>query len=307
MKNEFYIPSANGRNRIHCIQWNTPTKPKAVLQIVHGMVEHIDRYDDFARFLNQHDIAVIGHSHLGHGLTATDTENLGYFHTTNGSNMVIKDIRRVNTYLHKEYPQTPILLLGHSMGSFFTRKYLTLYGNDLQGVILMGTGYHNFLEAFIGVYFSKFLALIKGPFHRSALLHELIIGQYNRRFSPNRTQADWLSRDTAQVDKYLKDPYCTFRFTVSAYQDFFQIIGELAVKRHFDRIPKTLPMLLISGGSDPVGGNGKGVIKVYQDYYNLGMKDLSLQLYKGARHEILNELNRDKVYQDLLKWIERYV
>ncbi len=304
-KEEFYIKSRNGKDQLYCNHWLAEGQTKAVVQISHGMIEHIRRYDAFARFLIEHQIAVIGHDHLGHGCSAEKPEARGYFSDKDGSNFVIRDMYQITRYARKRYPGIPIILLGHSMGSFFVRKYITVFGNRINGVILLGTGNYTFMEAAAGRTLAVILGKIKGNHYRSWLLYQLMLGSMNRRIANVRTPHDWLSRDTDIVDAYEKDELCQFRFTTSACNDLFQILAELAAKKYFERIPKLLPILIASGKEDPVGQYGKGVQKVYEQFKDLGIRDLEIKLYDEMRHELLNEIGREEIYQDILSWLER--
>lgn len=304
-KEEFYIQSRNESDQLYCNHWMAEGHTKAVVQIVHGMVEHIRRYDAFARFLNEHQIAVIGHDHLGHGYSAKEPKDRGYFSDRDGSNLVIRDMYQVTRYARKRYPGIPIILLGHSMGSFFSRKYLTVFGNRINGVILLGTGSYSFAEAALGKTLADAIGKMRGKRFRSRLLHELMLGSMNQRIAARRTPHDWLSRDTGVVDEYENDELCQFQFSAGACSDFFQILAELASKKYFDRIPKRLPVLLAAGKEDPVGNYGKGVEKVYRQLEDLGIRDLELKLYEEMRHELLNEVGKEEVYQDILSWLEK--
>lgn len=304
-KEEFYIKSRNGNDQLYCNHWLAEGQTKAVVQIAHGMIEHIRRYDSFARFLIEHQIAVIGHDHLGHGYSAKSPDDLGYFSDQDGSNLVIRDMYQITRYARKRYPGIPIILLGHSMGSFFARKYMTVFGNRINGVILMGTGYYTLAEAAAGRTLAEVIGKVKGNHFRSPLLYELMLGSMNRKITNVRTPHDWLSRDTGIVDEYEEDELCQFQFSAGACSDFFKILAELASKKYFDRIPKLLPVFLISGKEDPVGKYGKGVEKVYGQLRDLGVRDLEMKLYEEMRHEVLNEIGKEEVYRDILSWLER--
>lgn len=304
-KEEFYIKSRSGNDQLYCNHWLAEGQTRAVVQIAHGMIEHIRRYDAFARFLNEHQIAVIGHDHLGHGYSAKGPDDMGYFSDRDGSNLVIRDMYQVTRCARKRYPGIPIVLLGHSMGSFFARKYMTVFGNRINGVILLGTGSYSFAEAAAGKVLADGIGKIKGRRYRSRLLYELMLGSMNRRIADVRTPHDWLSRDMDVVDEYEKDECCQFQFSAGACSDFFQILTELASKKYFDRIPKLLPVLIASGAEDPVGNYGKGTAQVYEQFRELGLRDLEIKMYEGMRHELLNEIGKEEVYQEILSWLEK--
>lgn len=301
-REEFYLPSSDGSSKIHGVSWKPEGEIRGTLQIIHGMTEYILRYDEFAVYLAKRGIAVVGHDHLGHGQSSKE-ENLGFFAEKKGGACLLKDIHRVSEIIEKRYEKIPHVMMGHSMGSFLLRRYLTLYEEPLAGAIMMGTGNQALPLILAGRGVAALTSKIKGPYYRSELLHQMVQGSYNKAFRPNRTAVDWLSRDEAVTDRYMADSLCTFRFTCGAYLDFFGILKDLKLKRQFEKIPKELPLLLIAGEKDPVGDSGKGVKAVYKQFQKLGIKDITLKLYPEARHEVLNETNRAEVYEYLYDWI----
>lgn len=307
MKETIRIKSSDGCTKLNGYIWRPEEKePKAILQIVHGMVEHIDRYDEFAKRLTKKGYLVVGYDHLGHGGSVVEESDYGYFAKKEGHRLLIKDIRRLYKKMKMTYPETPYFLMGHSMGSFLVRRYLTIYGGEgLDGAIIMGTGRQKFPVALFGVGVAELLKKWKGDRYRSKWINQLAFGGYNRKFDSPKTDSDWLSRDEEQVKKYCDDSRCQFIFTVSAYQDLFRVLCEIEKKGNLKRMRKDLPILLIAGQEDPVGDFGKAVKKLYNQYQKLGIKDVELKLYAEDRHEILNELDRECVYQDLYYWMEK--
>jgi len=293
--------SHDGMTPLHVIVWQPDGEIKACVQLVHGMVEYIDRYDAFASFLASNGIAVIGHDHLGHGQSVLSPEKLGFFATENGDEILIEDMKQITMEALNRFPGVPNFILGHSMGSFLTRSYLTKYSHYVKGAVLMGTGFVPPALAGTGKRLAKATVSLRGPMHRSKFLTNLALGSYNKPFAPNRTDVDWLSRNTENVDKYVADPLCGYMFTASAYVDFFTVLKKLADQVDFDHIRKDLPVLIISGELDPVGGK-EACPKVEQSLKALGLKDVSMILYPEDRHEILNETDREKVFSDLLNW-----
>lgn len=307
MKREFQYPSRDGVTQIHAIEWEPEREIHAVMQLCHGMVEFIDRYDAFAKYLNEHGIYVVGHDHLGHGKSVQNEEYHGYFHKTNGNEYVIGDIHKLREMTQKKYPDKPYFMLGHSMGSFLIRQYMEMYGSGLSGVIVMGTGAQPGAALFFGKLLCKVIAAFKGDDYRSTFVDNMAFGGYNKRFEPARTDKDWLTRDEKEVDAYLANPWCTFRFTVNAYYHMFCGIEYAQKKENIEKIPKDLPLYLVAGSDDPVGNFGKSVENVAKTYRECGIKDVSLKLYEKDRHEILNELDRQVVYEDILAWVEAHL
>lgn len=304
MKQEFYYPSRDGKTQIHAIEWIPEGEMKGVLQICHGMVEYINRYDEFAEFMAGHGYYVTGHDHLGHGKSIQTEEDLGYFNEIRGNQYVIGDIHKLRELTMKKHPGVPYYMLGHSMGSFLLREYLTMYGTGLAGAIIMGTGYQGALVLNAGQLICRVLAAFKGWKYRSKFVDNLSFGSYNKKFEPAETTKDWITSDKERKKKYVEDPLCSYMFTLGAYYQMFEGMKVLTRKDSIARIPKELPILFVSGEDDPVGAFGKGVIKVYEKYKSAGIHNLSIHLYKGDRHEILNEVNRRDVYEDLRRWIE---
>lgn len=305
-RSDFFIPSQDNINQLHVSCWQGSTAPKAVLQIVHGMVEYIQRYDDFASFLVEHDIAVIGHDHLGHGLTASTPHDLGFFHETDGHTLLIEDMYRVTKEIKVRFPDIPLFILGHSMGSFCTRKYLTFYGKNVDGAILMGVGEFPPILPTFGKHLANMIIRKKGSRYISEFLIKIAFHNYLRGIDHPKTNRDWITRDEEIVQSYVINPLSSFYFTASAYRDLFSVISFTSRKIRFASIPKTLPILITSGEADPVGNWGKSPRKLYKLYKKEGFAHVQLTLYPQCRHEILNEQNRQEVYEDLLHWIREH-
>ena len=300
---EFYLPSSDGMHQLRCMEWIPDGTIKAVLQITHGMVEHIERYREFCVWMAERGIVVIGHDHLGHGKTVSNREEFGYFGSKEGMTQVVKDIRRVTVYSKKKYPDQKLILLGHSMGSFLARKYLSVYKDGPDGFILMGTGAPPEALVSAGSLLAGSMRKLKGEMYRSPLLYKLSLGNYNAKFKPVKTPYDWLTRDESLSKDFGEDESCQFIFTTAAYQDFFRLILNVAKEEIAGHARTDAPILIISGDNDPVGDNGKGVRKVYERLHKAGVDRLEMVLYEGARHEILHEINRQEVFEDLYEWI----
>ena len=303
---EFTYPSSDGIHICWAGQWLPDEgQPRAVVQIVHGVAEHMGRYDAFARFLAGHGFAVCGEDHLGHGKTVTDGV-YGYFGQKNGWWTVTEDIRQLRQRMGEQFPGVPYFLLGHSMGSFLTRTYLCRYPGTVDGAILSGTGQENALLVEAGKLLARLIARFKGPDYVSTLVNSLSLGAYNKQFKPTRTTADWISRDEGVVDRYLADPFCTFTPTVGMFRDMLGGLQYIASEKALSQMDPSTPVYLFSGDQDPVGSNGKGVRKVYGYFQKHGTRDLQLKLYPGGRHEMLNERNKDEVYADVLSWLDEH-
>ena len=282
--------------------WRPEGAPRAVVQLVHGMAEHMDRYDPVARRLNRAGLAVVGHTHLGHGPRA---QRQGYFADHDGWQHLINDVHRLRGIAQEQFPGLPYLMLGHSMGSFVTRCYLQEHGEGLAGAMLSGTGHFDRKTVTAALAAANLVCLLGGARKPSALIDRLAFGGYNKPFAPCRTDFDWLSRADAEVDKYVADPYCGFLFTGSGYRELFRGLKRLTDLEALKRMPPELPLLLFSGDSDPVGGMGRGVEQVAREMRDAGMKHVEVRLYPGGRHEILNETNRDEVVRDVIIFAEQ--
>ncbi len=305
MKNEFYYLSKDGLTQIHAIEWIPETEVRGVLQIAHGMVEFIDRYDRFACFMASKGFYVVGNDHLGHGKSVTDESQLGYFAKHDGNFCVLGDMQTLRENSQKKYPDLPYFLLGHSMGSFFTREFIEKYGEGLSGAIIMGTGYQPIATLDLGIALTGVLQQARGGHFRSAMVNNMALGSYNKTFEPSRTKNDWLTKDEKIVDAYEANPLNQFMFTVNGYYNLFRGMRYSERQVNLDKIPKDLPLLVVSGQNDPVGEFGKGPKKVAQIYLENGIKDVTLKLFPEDRHEILNELDREEVDKYLLDWIEK--
>ncbi|SPT53207.1 Esterase/lipase [Actinomyces bovis] len=281
--------------------------PRAVIQIAHGLAEHSARYERFATAAVEAGFAVHANDHRGHGKSVVRPEDKGFFAAKNGWEAVVDDLDAMLRLERAAYPDVPVFLLGHSLGSFLGRDLAAKHGDELAGLILTGTGTGPGAAGYAAMAFVRGQELLKGPRHLSGTLDQLMFGGYNSYFVPSRTSFDWLSRDEAEVDAYLMDPMCGFICTASLYDDVLK--GTIAVgsPKVIGRTPVDLPILIASGELDPVGGQGRGVREVAAAYRKAGVKDVTMTLYPQARHEILNEINRDEVTADLLGWVNAHL
>lgn len=279
--------------------WPVEGTPRGVVQIVHGMAEHISRYDAAAQALNAAGYAVVGHSHLGHGEKAP---LLGHFAGENGWDALIEDVHALRLATQKEYPGVPYFLLGHSMGSFVTRGYCLKYEKGLAGVVLSGTGHFSKPVVMLAKAVASVQCALGGARKPSRLVEKLSSAGYNRGYEDVQTNFDWLSRDRDQVALYIADPFCGFTFTAGAYRDMFDGLSRLYPEK-LGTMEKDVPIYLFAGDMDPVGNHGEGVKQVAEELRSAGVRDVTLRLYPGGRHEMFNEINRDEVYTDLIAWL----
>lgn len=274
---------------------------KAVLLIVHGMAEHRKRYADFANFLADNGIKVYAYDQRGHGQTAGSLDNVGYMSDVDNFKALVEDVNSVILDIKEKNPGKKVFLLGHSMGSFISQRYSELYGSNVDGVILSGTNYVKGALFRMGRVIASIITSCKGRKYRSKFLDNLSFGSYNKKFKPNRTTYDWLSVNEENVDKYIADEYCGTLFTCSFFKDLLQ--GFKDISSDVDLIRSDLPIYLIAGSLDPVGNASKGPKKLFKEYGKKGIKDLEIKLYEGKRHEILNEDNKQEVYEDVYNWL----
>ena len=305
-KKDFNYPSSDGITQIHAIEWKPEGEVKGVVQILHGMVEFINRYDRFANFLAARGYYVVGNDHLGHGASVVSDDSHGYFARGNGNMCVIHDIQALRVMTEKKYPDVPYFMLGHSMGSFLLRQYITMYGEGLAGVIISGTGYTDTAMLNTAMALCRIKAVFQGWDHRSKTIDNMALGSYNNAFEPARTKNDWLTKDEAIVDAYNANPWNNFMFTLNGYYNLFKGLKWAEDPREIEKIPHDLPILIASGGDDPVGSRGEGPAKVAEQYRKAGISDVTLVIYPGDRHEILNELDHDKVDSDFLAFFESH-
>lgn len=293
------------RIEINAYRWESdrPHEIRGIIQIAHGMAEHILRYEDFCRFIVEHGFIVYGNDHRGHGGTIKAPDDKGFFAEENGFEKVVSDMKQLSDIIHSEHRDVPLFLLGHSLGSFLTRRYVQLFGDDICGMILSGTGFNKGIGK-IGLQIAKWERWRKGPRTPSPLMHKLVFYGFNENFTPTKTNFDFLTRDEEIVKKYVEDDKCGFTCSTSFYIDLLTGLDLIHRKEEVKKTPPILPIFLISGTLDPVGDDGKGVKKVYRLYKRAGCKRVRMKLYENARHEVLNEINKEEVYIDILNWLD---
>lgn len=277
---------------------------KGVVQICHGMAEHIERYFDFMDFLSENGYIVVGYNQRGHGKTAGSVEKQGYMDDKDNFDILVQDVHIVHEYVKKLYPNQIYYQFGHSMGSFVSQRYSEIYGSEIDGLILCGSSYNKGLGIDLGYLITSIITSIKGREYKSKFVDNTAFGSYNKKFKPNKTTVDWLSRDYESNLKYLEDDYCGAIFSVSYFKDLSH--GFKQITKNFDKMRKDLPVLIISGDADPVGNYGKGTTRLYKNFKKQNVSDVTLKLYKGARHELLNETNKEEVANDVLAWLNNH-
>ncbi len=298
---ESTFPSSDGEHQCHACLWlPNEGEPRAVVQLVHGICEYIRRYTPFAEFLADRGFAVTGNDHLGHGGTVKGPEEDGFF--TDWGHLV-RDVHSLRVSTGEKFPSLPYFLLGHSMGSFVARTYLIDYPGTLSGCILSGTGQEPAATVALG----KWLTGLGDPHKVNKLFYSLSIGAYNKQFAPTRTGADWICRDEKVVDAYLADPLCNFPTKAGMNHAMMCGLQYISSEKSLSKMDPSTPVYLFAGDKDPVGANGEGVKKVYGYFEKHGTTDLSMKLYPGGRHEMLNETNKQEVWSDVLAWLEDHM
>ena len=305
MRTEFTIPS-NGIGNLHCCRWTPEGEAKAVVQIVHGIAEYLERYDDFANYLNGLGYLVVAEDHMGHGQSVGEKGTQGYF--DGGWFTAVSDSYSLLRKTKEEYPGIPYILFGHSMGSFMTRTILQVYPDSgITAAVICGTGWQPLamLPAAIGI--CAMACKKVGEKNPSETLQNMVFGGYNKRVEHPRTEYDWLTRDAKEVDAYIAHPSCGFMATTGLLRDLLTGIQFIERKENLAKMKKDLPVLFIAGGDDPVGAYCKGVLRAVEEFRKAGMKDVEKRIFPLGRHEILNEINRQEIYEFTSNWMDRQV
>ncbi len=303
-------PSHDNASTIRALVWEPDDaarpdfSPRAVVQIVHGMSEHVERYASFAEFLVGRGFVVCANDHVGHGKTAGERD-LGHMPLANGTDVLVEDVHALREKVCERYPHARHVMFGHSMGSFVTRVYLTRHADGLSAAILCGTGQQPRIQTVAGRVITRLIAQIRGERHVSRFVDSLGAGAYGRAIKDARTDVDWISSDPDVVDEYIADPLCGQPFTVGAYATLASLVADATDARLARRVPKDLPLLFVAGAEDPVGDCGRGVARAVDEYRNAGVRLVEMGIYPGARHEILNEPCRDAVWHDVEEFLAR--
>lgn len=303
MRSDFYYPSC-GQGMIHGCRWEPEGQPKAVLQIVHGIAEHAARYDEFASFMASQGFLVVAEDHMGHGGSIGDNGIPGYFE--GGWFKAVADCHRLLSYTRMEQPDIPYILLGHSMGSFLVRTMLMKYPKcGISAAIVSGTAWMHRGVINTGLAAATLVCKTRGDKCHDKMLNKMMFGSYNRRIERKRTTYDWLTRDNACVDAYIADPLCGFTVTAGLMRDMLTGLRTIQEPENLSKMKKDLPVLFISGSDDPVGGYGEGVTKAWKEFTKAGMERTDIRLYPLCRHELLNETNKEEVYDFILQWLQK--
>lgn len=303
-REEFYFDSRDGENKIHAVRYTPENeKVRCVVQIVHGMAEHVGRYEALAECLTAQGFVVTAQDHLGHGKSVAEGGAFGYFCEQDPATVVVRDVHRLKKMTQTLYPGIPYVIIGHSMGSYILRSYICRYGSGIDGAIIMGPG----MSPVALVKLAKLIAgvekLFCGSRHVSTFMDKLVFGKYNQRIANPRTGKDWLTRNDSCVDEYLADPLCGFTFTVNGFATLFELTDRIGKQENLNKIPKELPVYILYGDEDPVGEYGRGVERAYRLLQETGLTNLQMKQYPGDRHELINEPDRETVIKDICNWI----
>lgn len=299
---DYTFKSADGKTTIHCASWEPEGEIKAALLIVHGMCEFIERYDDFAKYLAKNGIYVAGHDHIGHGQSINSRNDWGYF-GNNGNEILLKDIDTHVDLVKSKLEGVPLVIMGHSMGSFLTRQYICEKSEKLNAAIIMGTGGKPAIVLSFGKALTGLLSKVMGDHHRSNLIQLIAFGTYLKRIKNPKTTSDWLTKDENILKEYRELDACMFTFTVNGFNQMFKSIGLAQDPNLIKKIRKDLPLFFVAGDADPVGDYGKGVRDAVALYISAGIKEVKCKLYENYRHEIINEIGKEVPYEDIKDYI----
>ena len=303
--------SSDGKTQIRALTWepekNPGIAPAGIVQIVHGMSEHVERYDEFARYLVSRGYIVCANDHIGHGESVADPSEWGCLPSVGGKEVLINDVHELRKTVASRYArQTPYIMFGHSMGSFIVRAYLARFAEGLAAAVICGTGQQPLLLSKFGNLVARRIAASKGDAYKSTFLDGLGAGSFAKKIDNPRTEFDWISTDDAVVDAYIADESCGVMFSAGGYATLTDLTGEVVTAAAAGAVPTDLALLFIAGALDPVGDMGKGVERAVEQYRRAGVETVDLKLYEGMRHEILNEPGRAEVYADVADWIDEH-
>lgn len=304
---EITYPSKDGKNTIYaCIYTPKFSTAKGIVQIVHGMIDYVERYEPLAEFLTGEGYIVAGNHHLGHGKSASSEDDLGFFGENSSVDVLLRDVHTLNRHLRDTFPTLPLVIFGHSMGSFIARLYIEKYPHSIKGAVIHGTS-GPIGAVGLGKIIASLIIKTNGARYRSKLLTKMTLYHYNSHFPKEEGHNAWLTRDTEAIKGRDDDPFSSFTFTAAAYKDLFVMLSSSNRRDWFSAYPKSLPTYVVSGSEDPVGKYGKGPEYVYKHLLMSGCEKLTLKIYDGARHELFLETNREEVFGDLLCWLNENI
>ena len=303
-KEKLYFESTNGADRICYFKYSPESAPKAIFQMVHGMAEYAERYEELAELMCEHGYVCYIHEHIGHGNTAKDIEHLGLFIDENQSVTLVEDTHKMSEIAKSENPGLKLNLFGHSMGSFVVRLTVAKYGSDYNSLVICGTGAKD-PKVPMGLFVLRVMRFFKGKDFKSKFIDKSSFGSYSEHFKPARTPLDWLSVSKTNVDNYIASPYCGFLFSLDGYKMLMEVNRDANKPGTFQETPSSLPIFLIAGGDDPIGHYGADIPKVCGEYKKAGAVDCTYKLYAGFRHEILCDDCAAQVRADILEFVER--
>lgn len=303
MKDENTFISNDGRTTVHYIKWYPNNNIKGVIQLTHGMTEYMGNYENFADFLCNNGFLVIGHDQIGHGHSVQGPEELGHFSKKDSVDILIKDMHNVMEKVKIEYPKIPYFLFGHSFGSFLSRIFAGIYGSELNGLILSGTGNADIKNVKSALKLVRAVRITKKANYRSKLVLKNIFGQFSDKIENPKNMHEWLCRDEESVEEYLNNPLNNYIYTLNGFSTLFYAVLKMQDEEIYECTPKRLPILLMSGSEDPVGEYTKKVLEVYEQYKKHEIEDITIKIYQEARHNILQETNKNEVMKDCLNWI----
>lgn len=308
VKNEFYYLSADNKTQIHAVKWKPEKEIIGVIQIAHGVTEHILRYEQFAKFFTQKGFVVVGNDHLGHGTSIAKNSKPMYFGPKNSWNFVVQDIETCRKMTKEKYSDIPYVLLGFSLGSFLVRTYLIDYAKEpIDASIIMGTGYIPNFKIAIAKMIANNETKKVGEENTSPVIKSLTFETYNKLFKPNRTECDWLCSNEKAIDEYLADPLRGKNYSAGLFIELLSGMQYTSNLKNIKKMNKKIPIFLLSGDKDPVGEFGKGVIKTFDILRKAGIENVDIKLYKDLRHDILHEENRNNIYADIYNWLEKNI
>lgn len=307
IRKEFYFPSADGKTNIHAVEWIPTEDVIGILQVAHGVTEHILRYETFAEYFTKKGFVVVGSDHIGHGTSIAEGAEPMYFGPVGSWDWVVEDLHTCKTIMKKKFSDVPYSMLGFSLGSFLVRSYLITHPGEIDAAILVGTGQTPGLQIMLAKWIVNREAGKVGEEHTSPMIKQLTFETYNKIFAPNRTEYDWLNSNTKALDDYIQDPLRGECFTAGLFRELLSAMAFTGKKKELKKMDMDTPIYFVSGSKDPVGDCGKGVLRAYSNFKKVGVKEVSMKIYPELRHDILKETGSNKIYGDIYKWLKKQI